>query len=316
MKTTTPLEIRDNRQLRALTGLSDEQFEKLENKFEEVYEEKQRQNYEEALNRGERQRERGGGRKGKLATIGDKLLFILYYLKVYPTFDVLGSIFKMARSKAWKNVHKLWPILQETLFRLGVLPQRHFENVEEFKKACEGIDKIIIDVTEREHERPQDDEKQAEMFSGKQKDHTVKNTIISTLSKVILFIGVTFSGHNHDYSMLKEEFPTEESWFKELEVFVDLGYQGIQTDYEGEQIKIPYKKPRKSKSNPAPKLTEEEKIYNRALSKIRVYVENAIGGMKRYNILSHPFRNKKEGFVDNVMSLCGGLWNIVAMSNS
>ena len=315
MMITTPLEIRDNRQLRALTGLTDEQFQKLEEEFGKVYEEIHEHKYEEAKKRGERQREKGGGRKGSLPTIGDKLLFILYYLKVYPTFDVLGSIFKMARSKACENVHKLWPILQETLSRLGVLPYRYFENVKDFKKAFEGIDKIIIDVTEREHARPVEDEKQSEMYSGKKKKHTVKNTIISTVTKVILFIGLTFSGHNHDYTMLKEEFPTEESWFEDLEAYVDLGYQGIKTDYEGDGIKIPYKKPRKSKSNPSPKLTEEQKGYNRALSKIRVFIENAIGGMKRYNILRHSFRNRKEGFVDNVISLCGGLWNIVAMSN-
>ncbi len=35
-----------------------------------------------------------------------------------------------------------------------------------------------------------------------------------------------------------------------LEVWVDLGYQGIQSDYEGEMIEIPYKKPRKSQTNP------------------------------------------------------------------
>ena len=33
----------------------------------------------------------------------DKLQFVLYYYKTYPTFDVLGQQFDMARSKANEN---------------------------------------------------------------------------------------------------------------------------------------------------------------------------------------------------------------------
>jgi hypothetical protein len=29
------------------------------------------------------------------------------------------------------------------------------------------------------------------------------------------------------------------------------------------------------------------------LSRLRIFIEHAIGGMKRYNILVHPFRNRK-----------------------
>jgi hypothetical protein len=142
------------------------------------------------------------------------------------------------------------------------------------------------------------------------KKHTVKNTIISTVDKVILFVGQTFTGNNHDYKMLKEEFSPEQPWFDDICALVDLGYQGIKKDYGG-KIEIPYKKPRKSKANPEPKLTEEQKAKNRNLSKIRIFIENAIGGMKRYNILNHPFRNRKNGFIDDVIVLCAGLWNMI-----
>ena len=40
------------------------------------------------------------GKKGKLPTAHEKLTFLLYYLKVYPTFDVLGTQFGLNRSKA------------------------------------------------------------------------------------------------------------------------------------------------------------------------------------------------------------------------
>src|ERR671924_1625179 len=100
------LNIRDDRHLRALTGLSQAKFKKILPVFAEVYQEQQQQAYEQGLAAGTRQRKPGGGQKGKLPTIEDKLLFILYYYKVYPTFDVLGSQFDLARSKANEQVHK------------------------------------------------------------------------------------------------------------------------------------------------------------------------------------------------------------------
>ena len=132
---------------------------------------------------------------------------------------------------------------------------------------------------------------------------------MSTVEKVILFLGQTFTGRNHDYSMLKQEFPPEHDWFDDLNVLVDLAYLGMSKDYSGEGILLPHKKPRKSKKNPAPQLTDEQKTENRAISQIRIFVENAIGGIKRYNILVHRFRNHKIDFDDDVIGICAGLWN-------
>jgi len=241
--------------------------------------------------------------------MADKLLFVLYYYKTYPTFDVLGTQFEMARSKANKNLHKLSPILHLALVRLGLMPHREFKTPDELKSALDGVDQIIIDATERAYRRSQDNETQREHYSGKKKRHTLKNTVMSTIDKFILFLGRTFSGHNHDYTMLKEELPPDLDWFTDIDVLVDLGYLGIQTDYAGDGIEIPIKKPRKSKHNPDPHLTDDQKESNRALSQLRIFVENAIGGIKRYNILVHRFRNHKENFEDDVIGICAGLWN-------
>ena len=144
---------------------------------------------------------------------------------------------------------------------------------------------------------------------------TYKNTIISTFHKLILFLGLTFTGHNHDYKMFKSEFSTKETWFEHLRVFVDWGYQGICKDYEGENLFIPVKKPRKSKNNPNPSLTDEQKQYNKEVSKTRILVENAIGGMKRFKILVHAFRKRKSNFFDDVIVLGAGLWNRNVVQN-
>ncbi len=164
------LEIKDDRQMRALTGIPGEKFDVLESAFAETYHKEQQRVYEEGLATGKRQRKPGGGRKGLLPSMRDKLLFLLYYLKVYPTFDVMGVQFGISRSKACENVHKLMPILYETLVHMDVLPYREFSSVEEFIIACQGIEKLLIDVTERLHRRPQNDNQQSEMYSGKKRN--------------------------------------------------------------------------------------------------------------------------------------------------
>jgi DDE superfamily endonuclease len=86
---------------------------------------------------------------------------------------------------------------------------------------------------------------------------------------------------------------------------------GVQTDYRGGQIAMPTKKPRKSTKNPSPALSTEQKAANKAVSQVRIFVEHAIGGMKRFNILVHTFRNRIENFEDDVIGVCAGLWNLV-----
>jgi hypothetical protein len=86
---------------------------------------------------------------------------------------------------------------------------------------------------------------------------------MSLPDKLIVFLGRTFSGHNHDYSMLKQELPPDLDWFTDLNVRVDLGYLGIQSDYRGDQIEVPHKKPRRSKKNPSTQLSDVQKAANK-----------------------------------------------------
>ena len=98
-------------------------------------------------------------------------------------------------------------------------------------------------------------------------------------------------------------------WFKDFILWLDLGYLGVREAYEADEVKIPHKKPRKSKNNPYPALTEKQKAENRYISRARVIVEQAISGLKRFNIMVHKFRNHLDGFVDTVAFLAAGLWN-------
>lgn len=65
---------------------------------------------------------------------------------------------------------------------------------------------------------------------------------------------------------------------------------------------IPHKKPR-GKS-----LSSEQKEENKTLSGIRIVVEHAINGVKRFGAMSNTYRNRK-GQDDSMIHLCASLWN-------
>ena len=163
------IQVRDERQMKALTGLSHAQFDDLLPVFSAIYGVTQQQHYEAGLASGTRKRKPGGGTKGKLPTMAEKLLFVLYYYKTYPTFDVLGTQFAMARSKANENLHKLSPILYETLVHLEMMPYREFSTPDDFKAALQGLEQLSIDATERAYCRSQAEAKQREHYSGEKK---------------------------------------------------------------------------------------------------------------------------------------------------
>src|SRR5215467_1619630 len=81
-------------------------------------------------------------------------------------------------------------------------------------------------------------------MTAEKKQHTLKNTVMALPDKFLVFLGRTLSGHNHDDLMLKQEFPPELDWFTDINVRVDLGSLGIQSDYKEDQIDIPTRKPR------------------------------------------------------------------------
>jgi DDE superfamily endonuclease len=56
-------------------------------------------------------------------------------------------------------------------------------------------------------------------------------------------------------------------------------------------------------------LSEEHRTANTALSRVRIFIEHALGGMKRYNILVSRFRNRITRFEDDASGVCAGLWN-------
>ena len=105
--------LNDDRQLRSLIGLGRDEFEKLLNEFTSCLKEDQRKN-RKGKPKKHRQRKIGSGRKSALGLPENQLLFILFYLKNYPTYDVLAFTFNLSRGGAFESVQRLLPILKQT----------------------------------------------------------------------------------------------------------------------------------------------------------------------------------------------------------
>jgi len=151
--------LKQDRQIRAMTGLNRKAFESLLPSFEEAY--------QQMLEKKRRWRTLGGGRKATLKTSADKLFFILLYCKCYPTFDLMSVLFGFDRSCAHDWVHRLGQILETALGKKQALPERKIHSIEDFLAKFADIQEVIIDGTERPVQRPKDAEQQKEHYSGK-----------------------------------------------------------------------------------------------------------------------------------------------------
>jgi hypothetical protein len=284
--------LKQGRLLRSLTGLNQKAFEALLPGFEEAYERSQPVKA--------RQRAIGGGRKAQLQTPCEKLFFILFYFKCYPTFDLAGILFDFDRSQAHEWMHRLQGVLEVALGEKQVLPERKLHSVQEFLERFPSVERVMIDGTERPIARPKDPERQKTHYSGKKKRHTRKHLAGVDQKKQILVLSKAREGRVHD-KRCHDEDDIAGSIPESIPIEVDLGFQGLQNEYEN--IRIPHKKPK------GRKLTCKHKRENRALSRSRVLCENAFAGVKRYRAVSEVYRNRKEDFDDQLMFIASGLWN-------
>jgi len=119
------------------------------------------------------------------------------------------------------------------------------------------------------------------------------------MQRKVIFLSETFEGKMHDKKIADEQ-PIE--FEKETELLQDSGFVGHRP--KNAKVKQPYKN---TKLN---KLTDDQKLENKAQARKRVRVEHAISGIKRLRIVKDVFRNHREGMIDLSMQVACGLHNL------
>ncbi|MCB9420099.1 MAG: transposase [Ardenticatenaceae bacterium] len=200
------------------------EFERLLPAFAQAYETRYRDDTTVAGT--PRQRRAGGGAKGKLQRIEDKLLFSLVYQKTYPLQTMQGLHFEMSQSQANEWIHRLLPVLQKALATLEMKPEREASGLTTGDALLTEPADLLIDGSERRRQRPKDNQKQRQHYSGKKKAHTDKNLLIANgQTNRVLYLSPTEPGHTHDKKMADNAnitYPTATTLGQ------DSGFQGYQ----------------------------------------------------------------------------------------
>lgn len=154
-------DIRNERQWRAATGLTEEQFAQLTNLFQATYEDFFGTSLAQQLERRED--------KPKFASYEDILFYTLYSLKSGLTYDLLALSFDLSRSVAFEQQTTGTRLLQMTLHQNQHLPRRQYESYQQIQEHLAEYDELLIDGTEQRRQRAGDQQDQKQDYSGKKK---------------------------------------------------------------------------------------------------------------------------------------------------
>ncbi len=184
-------------------------------------------------------------------------------------------------------IHRLEPVLAKYLNPQPPLPlKRRIRNWEEFQQAYPELTEVVIDGTEQVIQRPRGQKRQKPYYSRKRKRHTVKTQIVVTKNGRVIWVSNSVPGGQvHDYSLLKHS-RVMDRLPQQVTKRVDLGYQGIETDYPDHIVVIPKKK------LPKQDLTPAQKRSNRNWPKQRIVVEHTLAHMKQFQVLAQTYRNR------------------------
>lgn len=226
----------------------------------------------------------GGGRKPHLKSDWEKLFFILFYYKTYPTFRLAQLLWGLDKRNIQIWVRKLEKVLFTALGYELALPVRQIRNLNHWIEICPQLKEFIVDCTERLVRRPKNEVNQQFYYSGKKKRHTVKNQIlVNPESRRIISVSGTVEGKRHDKKLFEDSFIYTRIP-KRSQALGDSAYQGVDHPYL--RLITPGKKP------PGGELTEMAKVNNQTISSVRVRVEHPFAYLKHFNILSQVFRGQ------------------------
>jgi len=281
-----------DRRMRALTSLTGDEFVQLEKRFARVLAEELVQQTRAGQ---PRQRAAGAGPKGALPRVRAKLFFMLFYLKAYPTQDVMGYFFGLSQPQVCARVAQLLPLLQTLM--PAELPARHGRDLAEVLAQQPEVKAVLIDGTERPIARPQHKGRRDRHYSGRRKRTTVKNVVATAGGRVVL-LTPTAPGRRHDKA---EADRAHLRLATGTRLLGDSGFQGYAAG--AAQVCTPRKKPR---GRP---LHYQHRRANRKLARARVPVEHALASVKRLGILRQPLRAKRRTTADAVIWIGCALHN-------
>jgi DDE superfamily endonuclease len=273
----------------SLTGLRPDEFEALYADLEPAY--RARRAAARATRREGQPRQRKAGAGGRYAhDLRHRLLLALVWLKVYPTYEVLGLLFGLHKRNAQLNARDVL----EALEGLGDFPfdrpdrggRRRLGTLPAVMEAFPAV-RLVIDSKEQRVRRPAGPHaNQKPYYSGKKRAHTLKTQLAVAPDGLIESLSASVPGSVNDVRLARETGLLGRLGEGEA-AMADKGYEGAGKGQAAALI-IP-KKDRKK--NPC---SEEDKGRNRAIARCRIVVEHAIAQLSRFTVLRQVYRGGRQ----------------------
>jgi hypothetical protein len=234
---------------------------------------------------------KGGGRP-PILSVAEEVCLCLFYLRHYPTFEILGLQFGISKTEANDTVHYWLKILRV------LLPASLFEEVGEHNRDYAMVQEwltqfqLIVDSLEQARERPGDNEEQRSYFSGKKQQHTFKSEIITLPGgKDIVDVSAGAKGPTSDITL----FRTRQSKFAPGQ-----GFDGDKAYVGAEHVQTPHKKSRGGE------LTPQQQAENTEFSSTRrIFVEHVIRLLRIFRIAQERFRLHPDTYEQVILMVCG-----------
>lgn len=269
---------------RSLTGLTVAQFDLLLADALPRYREAERIRH----TRPDRLRDIGGGSQFTLA-LRDHILLTVVWLRVYPTYPVLGYLFGVSEYVAQRARKRVLPILEAAGLDTMRLPdpgRGHRRTLDDLLRETPDL-AVLIDTYEQPVQRHKQRSEADRYYSGKKKRHTIKTQIVvDEQDQRIVDIPPSEPGPLADITVLRR------SGFlarvpQGIGVLGDLAYVGMTAGYPEVAGAWPRRKPRGA---PRP---VEDVAYNTAFARRRVPVEHVIGRMRHFQAITQRDRQHR-----------------------
>jgi len=271
----------------SLTGMTRSEFDDLLSRFARAEADLRAKSDTTRRGGAPRQRAAGAGRRYEHGS-ADRLLMALLWLRVYPTYEVLGFFFALHKRNAQLNVLGALEVLDS----LSDFPfDRPGPDKKKARSAAEVMAafpqvRVIIDAKEQRINKPQGEGAQRPYYSGKKKAHTIKTQVVVNPRGQIEAISESVPGSTHDLTLLVGSGVL--GGLGEGEgAMTDKGYVGVDKHHPGVPVVMPYKKPRGGE------LSEQQREHNRCVSRHRIVVEHTIAQLNRFTVLRQVFRGKR-----------------------
>jgi len=271
----------------SLTGMTRLEFDPLLLRFRQA--EADLRARSDRTRRGGKPRRRAPGAGRPYANpAADRLLMALMWLRVYPTYEVLGFFFALHKRNAQLNV----TAALEALDALADFPfDRPGKGRKKLRSAAEVMAafpevRYFIDAKEQRVNKPQGEQAQRPYYSGKKKAHTVKTQVVVDTRGRVEAVSASVPGATHDLTLLVGSGVLASLGEGEA-AMMDKGYAGVGNHYPGVAVVLPYKRPRRGE------LSDEQRAHNRQVARHRIVVEHTMAQLNRFTVLRQVYRAKR-----------------------